>query len=234
MDGKAFKTFEYERIIYLGDPVNIIQIYNDYDIEEMRIIDKSASQMGKINFNLMERIASEAFFPLTYQGGIKSTDDFARLNNLGFEKVGVNFRPQAERLMLIEGLYEKFSKSSVSLSVDLIEENFECLLYDWKTKLTLGNILNYHYLKTSDKFGELVLNFPKRDGLACGLSRNYEVIREFRRGSQLVIACGLANLDEVQNNELSSLVDGFGASRLYSIRDPLETPFIFYREVNNK
>ena len=64
------KSFDYKTDRYIGDPINAVNIFNDYTVDEMFIIDITASAVKRqINFDLLKDIAGEAFFPLAYGGG---------------------------------------------------------------------------------------------------------------------------------------------------------------------
>ena len=65
------KLFDKNTDRYVGDPINTINVFNEFEVDEISIIDVSATLNNKINFFLLEEIAGEAFFPLSYGGGIK-------------------------------------------------------------------------------------------------------------------------------------------------------------------
>ena len=45
IDGQAcYKTIQFNKKIYLGDPVNIIKIFNDLEVDELMIFDISKSK----------------------------------------------------------------------------------------------------------------------------------------------------------------------------------------------
>jgi imidazole glycerol-phosphate synthase subunit HisF len=84
--GRQFKNHKY-----VGDPINAVKIYNEKEVDELIFLDVSATQKGqKIDFDLVENIASEAFMPFGYGGGIHSIKQIKKLFNLGVEKVVIN------------------------------------------------------------------------------------------------------------------------------------------------
>lgn len=89
-DGKLVKTISFSSPVYLGDPVNTVRIFNQKEADELFVIDISRTRESKPpNLGLLERLASEAFMPLTYGGGIGSAEDAGKILSLGFEKVAV-------------------------------------------------------------------------------------------------------------------------------------------------
>ena len=83
---RLVKTVQFKKPVYVGDPINAVRIYNQKEVDELILLDITASERGSINFELIEAIASECFMPMAYGGGVKSVDDFKRLYALGIEK----------------------------------------------------------------------------------------------------------------------------------------------------
>lgn len=85
------KTVNFKTPRYLGDPVNAVKIFNNKDVDEMCIIDITATKEEREpDYNFLEEIASEAFMPLGYGGGIKTLEQAKRIFRIGYEKVILN------------------------------------------------------------------------------------------------------------------------------------------------
>ena len=90
-DDRFVKTRRFEDAVYVGDPVNVLSIFNDYEVDEMLLIDiGAAKRQSKIQFDRLAHFASEAFVPLAYGGGLVSLADAERLIRIGYEKVVFN------------------------------------------------------------------------------------------------------------------------------------------------
>lgn len=90
-DRDLIKTKKFGSPTYLGDPVNAVKIFNRKGIDELAILDISATKLGKEpDFELLDDIASQAFMPLSYGGGIKSVEQVRKLLATGYEKVVIN------------------------------------------------------------------------------------------------------------------------------------------------
>jgi cyclase len=84
--GSRFKNHRY-----VGDPINAVKIFNEKEVDELVFLDIAANTSGKgPNFELLRDIASEAFMPFGYGGGITSCQQIEKLFNLGIEKVILN------------------------------------------------------------------------------------------------------------------------------------------------
>lgn len=89
-EGKLVKTVSFSSPAYLGDPINAVRILNGKEADELIVLDVSASARAEPpDFRMIERLATEAFMPLTYGGGIRSADDVDVALSLGIEKIAV-------------------------------------------------------------------------------------------------------------------------------------------------
>lgn len=85
------KTINFKNPRYIGDPVNSVKIFNNKDVDEMCIIDITATKEGRTpDIEFLHEIASEAFMPLGYGGGIKTLDQAKEIFRIGYEKVVLN------------------------------------------------------------------------------------------------------------------------------------------------
>ena len=74
------KTTKFGAPVYIGDAINAVKIFNDKEADEILILDIEATKLGKEpNFGQIEEIASEAFMPLGYGGGITSVSQMEKL-----------------------------------------------------------------------------------------------------------------------------------------------------------
>ena len=84
--GKKFKDHKY-----LGDPINAVKIFNDKEVDELVIMDITASlNSQEPNYTMLHEIASECFMPLSYGGGLTSTEMIRQILMLGIEKAIIN------------------------------------------------------------------------------------------------------------------------------------------------
>lgn len=92
LDGDRFvKTIRFDDPTYVGDPVNVLSIFNDFEVDEIVLLDIGAAARNyPIQFDLLHQLASEAFVPLAYGGGVSTLSEAEELVRIGFEKVIVN------------------------------------------------------------------------------------------------------------------------------------------------
>src|ERR1700716_3098698 len=86
-NGGLVKTVRFKDPTYVGDPINAVRIFNEKEVDELAFLDIGATPSGTgPNFDLLADIATEAFMPFGYGGGITTLDQIKRLFALGLEK----------------------------------------------------------------------------------------------------------------------------------------------------
>jgi imidazole glycerol-phosphate synthase subunit HisF len=112
------KTIHFKDPSYVGDPINTIRIFNEKEVDELILLDITATaENKKPNFSLIFEVASECFMPLTYGGGIRSVDDAKKIISLGVEKIAINSFA-FEKPDFIRELADLFGSQSIIVSID--------------------------------------------------------------------------------------------------------------------
>ena len=88
---KLVKTIQFKKPNYIGDPINAVKIFNEKEVDEVVLLDITATKQNRPpNYSKIEEIASEAFMPFAYGGGIKNLHQIEKLFKLGIEKIVLN------------------------------------------------------------------------------------------------------------------------------------------------
>jgi cyclase len=123
-NGRLVKTIQFKNPAYIGDPVNAIKIYNEKEVDELILLDITATIEGrKPNFAFLSEVANECFMPLAYGGGVRDLDDIKRIFGLGIEKVAINSYA-VENPAFIEKTATIFGSQSILLSLDVKKNLF--------------------------------------------------------------------------------------------------------------
>jgi cyclase len=120
------KTLRFSQPRYLGDPINAVKIFNEKMVDELILLDIEATAKGRVDFDWIEEIVSEAFMPVGYGGGLTSVEQCTELFRRGVEKVVIN-TAVCERPELVTEAVRCFGSQSVVVSID-VRHNF------WKRK----------------------------------------------------------------------------------------------------
>jgi cyclase len=75
-DGRLVKTTKFRSPSYVGDPINAIKIFNEKEVDELIVLDISATAEGREpNYALLEDLATECFMPIWWRAFDGSTPE---------------------------------------------------------------------------------------------------------------------------------------------------------------
>ena len=168
-DGGLVKTVNFKNPKYVGDPLNVVKILNEKEVDELILMDINSSlNRKKIDFNLIEKIASECRMPLCYGGGISELSDFQRLINIGVEKVSVS-TTLFKSLDILHQASELVGSQSVVVVLDVKKENGNYIVYQSNgAKSTCYDVVDFISRINQGYIGEIVINSIDRDGTMIG------------------------------------------------------------------
>lgn len=168
-DRDLIKTVKFGKRTYLGDPVNAVKIFNRKRIDELSILDIGSTKHKKEpDYEILKDIASEAFMPLSYGGGINSLDQVQELLKIGYEKVVLN-----SALVRNPGLITKsadhFGSQSIVASIDAkkINSDYKCFISDGDEE-TKWNPVDLAREAERLGAGEIIINSIDNDGMMNG------------------------------------------------------------------
>jgi imidazole glycerol-phosphate synthase subunit HisF len=169
-DRGLVKTTKFSNPRYLGDPINAVKIFNGKGVDELCVLDITASYENRgPDFDYLKDIASEAFMPLSYGGGITDIEQIKKLFFIGYEKVVINTSFIKKPHLIIEAANYAGSQS-ITVSIDVKNEWFGkkfCYINDGKTKVSSDPVA---LARKAEELGagEILLNSIDRDGTMEG------------------------------------------------------------------
>jgi len=123
-DRLLVKPVKFGQEKYIGDPVNAVRIFNEKQVDEIVFVDLSASERpGNVDLDFLEEMASEAFMPVGYGGGVNSAEIARSITALGVEKVILN-SAFAEHGGLISKISSEIGSQSTVVSIDTRKKRF--------------------------------------------------------------------------------------------------------------
>lgn len=185
------KTVKFKNPSYVGDPINTIRIFNEKEVDELILLDITATvENKKPNYDVITEVASECFMPFTYGGGIRCVDDVKKIFSLGVEKVAINSYA-VENPSYIKELADIFGSQSIVVSIDVKKT----LLGKYVVCTNGGKSHTKHdpvewaeYMEEMGA-GEILINSIDRDGTFEGY--DIELIKRVSTAVSIpVIACG--------------------------------------------
>jgi cyclase len=117
-DGGVVKTVRFKDPRYVGDPINIVRIFNDKQVDELVVLDIQASRRNRApDVDAVADMAAEAFMPIAYGGGVRDVATATTLIQAGVEKVIVNTAAVEDRPAIAE-IANRLGSSTLVASVD--------------------------------------------------------------------------------------------------------------------
>ena len=191
--GRVVKGVKFQDLRDAGDPVELARRYYEQGADELTFLDVTATIDDRATtYDVVRATAEQVFIPLTVGGGIRSTEDVARLQGAGADKVGVNSAAIA-RPALIAEIADRFGAQVLVLSLDVkrserTDSGFVVTTHGGRTETDLDALA---WARTAIELGagELLVNSIDADGTKRGFDT--ELITLIREISTVpVIASG--------------------------------------------
>lgn len=168
-DGRVVKGTNFEGLRDMADPVEMAHFYNTSGADELVFYDITASVEGRNLFtDILRRVASEIFIPLTVGGGIRTLDDFDRVLKCGADKVSVNSGAISDP-SIIGAAAKKYGDQCVVLSMDVKRVDGQFRLFAKGGREDTGmEAISWIKRCVDNGAGEVVLNSIDTDGVKGG------------------------------------------------------------------
>ncbi|MDJ0661315.1 MAG: HisA/HisF-related TIM barrel protein [Crocosphaera sp.] len=161
---RLVKTVRFGERTYVGDPFNVIRLFNEKEVDEICLLDIDATADGRApDVGFVTELASECFMPLAYGGGVESLQMSESLIKSGVEKLVIgNNAPNGQ---FIGEMARHFGSQAVVASVDVARQGrgLEVRTLNGQP-VVLGDPYEYAHRLTDAGVGEILLNDIDRDG----------------------------------------------------------------------
>ena len=189
-DGRVVKGVNFLNLRDAGDPVELARKYYEQGADEITFLDVTATVDNRATtYDVVRATAEQVFIPLTVGGGVRSTEDVARLLASGADKVGVNSAAIA-RPDLVGEIADRFGAQVLVLSLDVKRSGgrFVVTTHGGRTETDL-DALDWAREAIERGAGELLVNSIDADGTKRGF--DLELVTAMRELSHVpVIASG--------------------------------------------
>lgn len=168
-NGRVVKGTNFQGLSDVSDPVALGKFYSDNGADELVFYDITASFEGRKLFtDILTRVASTIFIPLTVGGGINALEDFDRVLKCGADKVSVNSGAIRNPNLVYEAA-RKYGDQCVVLSADVkrVEGSYRVFAKGGREDTGMEAIA---WIKRCVDMGagEVVLNSIDTDGVKKG------------------------------------------------------------------
>jgi cyclase len=185
------KTVRFKDPDYLGDPINIINLFNRFEVDEIALLDIRATTEGRRPpFELVGQLASECWVPLTYGGGVRTVEDARALFRCGVEKVVVGTAASGDP-GLVTSIGDQYGAQAVVVAVDVKRSwrgKYDVVV-ESGTRSTRTDPVQYAQRAVAIGAGEILLTSVDRDGTMDGY--DLDLVEQVTSAVDVpVVACG--------------------------------------------
>lgn len=168
-DGKVVKGVNFEGLRDAGDPAALARRYNIEGIDEIVILDVTATlESRQARANTIQAVANEIFLPLTVGGGIRTEHDAAAAIDAGADKVSLNTAALSNP-GLITALAKRYGSQAVIIAIDAKRQDGRFTVYARSGQAgTERDAVEWAREATERGAGEILLTSIDRDGTKAG------------------------------------------------------------------
>ena len=168
-NGRVVKGTNFQNLRDISDPVGLAEYYSKSGADELVFYDITASFEGRQLFTeVLKRVASGIFIPLTVGGGIHTLDDFENALMNGADKVSVNSGAIADPKLVSEAA-KRYGDQCVVLSADVKRVGNELRVFAKGGRVDTGmEAVEWIKRCVQSGAGEVVVNSIDTDGVKNG------------------------------------------------------------------
>ena len=168
-DGQVVKGVQFQQLRHAGDPGELARRYNVEGIDEVVILDITATlEKRQAMARTIDAVAREIFLPLTVGGGIRTEDAAAAAVEAGADKVSLNTAALKDP-NLITTLARRYGSQAVIVAIDAKRREGGFAVYVRSgTADAARDAVEWAKEAESRGAGEILLTSMDRDGTKAG------------------------------------------------------------------
>jgi imidazole glycerol-phosphate synthase subunit HisF len=168
-DGQVVKGVQFQQLRHAGDPAELAQRYNVEGIDEVVVLDITATlESRQALARTISAVAHRVFLPLTVGGGIRKEDDAAAAVDAGADKVSLNTAALSNPA-LITTLARRYGSQAVIVAIDAKRRGNGFAVYVRSgTSDAARDAVEWAREAESRGAGEILLTSMDRDGTRSG------------------------------------------------------------------
>src|SRR5438270_7506662 len=168
-NGQVVKGVNFDGLRSAGDPADLARRYNVEGIDELVILDITATlEARQALAETIRRVAREVFIPLAVGGGIRSEGDAAAAVDAGADKVSLN-TAALKHPELITTLARRYGSQAVIVAIDAKRRGDGFAVYVRSgTADAARDAVEWAREAESRGAGEILLTSMDRDGTLSG------------------------------------------------------------------
>jgi cyclase len=236
-DKGLVKTVGFSSPKYVGDPINVVRIFNEKLVDELAIYDIDATVRGhEPDYRMLENLAVESRMPLCYGGGVKTVEQVKTIIGLGIEKVAISSAAVANPRLIADAA-EAVGSQSVVVVLDVKPRPRSSVYEVWthnakvNTRRTMLEVA-----AEAEKLGagEIVVNAIERDGQMKGY--DLELTGQINAASKVPVTIlgGAGSLTHIEELIRNFGVIGIAAGSLFVFKGVYRAVLVNYPTIKER
>ena len=216
-NGRVVKGTNFINIIDAGDPVEVAKKYDKSGADEIAFLDITAThEKRKTIIDIVEKVASEVFIPLTVGGGVSKYEDVLTLLQAGADKVAIN-SAAVKNPDLINKVTDKIGRQCIVAAIDAKKNNNQ----SWEVFTHGGR--NSTGIDVSDwskdlqkrGAGEILLTSMDKDGTKSGFDIELLNIISKSISIPVIASGGAGTLEHLKDAIVNGFADAVLAASIF-------------------
>jgi cyclase len=167
-DGIAVQSIGFRRYLPIGAPEIAAEFLNRWGIDEIALLDITATRDHKINFEMIRRVSAQCQVPLAYGGGLETVEQMVAAVKSGADKIVINHSFLKGASLIREGA-EHLGDQCIVTSLDVARVGEELSIWSHvERRPTSLQLLEAIQLCQEMGTGEIFLNSVNNDGQQSG------------------------------------------------------------------
>lgn len=219
-NGSIVRSQQFSRHFRLGDPIQQLERYMDWDVDEIVYLDISRVSNGSPSLlNQLPVISRNCFAPLAAGGNIHTLEDIEHYLQAGADRVVLGSEA-VRRPDFVNEAAHRFGSQAILVSVDYRGQSGSTYsVWSGNGRQTMTKeIITWISELHSRGAGEILLHSIDRDGMGGGY--DLELISEIaQQVSAPIIACGGASAYKHLVEAISHGASAVAASNIFSFKE---------------
>lgn len=223
------KTQQFKNPVYIGDPINAVRIFNEKEVDELVLLDITATpEKQEPKYSWIKDIVRESFMPIGYGGGIQNAEQAKRLFDIGVEKIILNSAATNEQL--IEQLAKIYGSQSIVVCIDVRKSllgGYSCYIESGKTKIKYAPD-EFARKSTAAGAGEIIIQSIDREGTMKGF--DLQLIKSVCNAVNVPVVAtgGAGSIDDLKSAVIEGKASAVAAGSLFVFKGKHRAVLINY------
>ncbi|MEA2898271.1 MAG: imidazole glycerol-phosphate synthase subunit HisF [Bradyrhizobium sp.] len=236
-DKGLVKTVGFSNPKYVGDPINVVKIFNEKAVDELAVYDIDATVRGRgPDYKMLEDLAFESRMPLCYGGGVKTVEQVKAIIGLGVEKVAISSAAVNNPRLIAEAA-EAVGNQSIVVVLDVRPRPRSNTYEVWTRNGTVNTgRLMLEVAAEVEKLGagEIVVNAIEKDGGMQGY--DLEMARQINASAKVPVTIlgGAGSLQHIEELFRNFGVIGAAAGSLFVFKGVYRAVLVNYPGITER